>query len=74
MYAEVLKNTEVADFSLKNKLPFIQLIDAPLSPIQPTQISLLRKLLIGIFIGGIAGAAIVIARRIWLDIMTERAA
>ena len=72
MYAEVLKNTEVADFSLKNKLPFIQLIDAPLSPIQPTQISLVRKLLIGIIIGGFLGAAMVIGRRIWIDIMSDQ--
>ena len=71
MYAEVLKNTEVADFSLKNKLPFIQLIDAPLSPIQPTQISLLRKLLMGIIIGGFIGSALVVCRRIWLDIMAD---
>jgi hypothetical protein len=71
MYAEVLKNTEVADFSLKNKMPFIQVIDAPLSPIQPTQISLLRKLLISIIIGGIIGSVLVVGRKVFLDIMAE---
>lgn len=71
MYAEVLKNTEVADFSLKNKMPFIQVIDVPLSPIQPTQISLLRKLLISILIGGIVGCVLVVGRKIFMDIMAE---
>lgn len=71
MYAEVLKNTEVADFSLKNKLPFIQVIDVPLSPIQPTQLSLFRKLLIGILIGGIAGSMLVVGRKVFRDIMAE---
>jgi uncharacterized protein involved in exopolysaccharide biosynthesis len=69
MYAEVLKNTEIADFSLKNKLPFIQVIDEPISPIQPTQVSLLRMLLIGIIAGGMIGSVYVIGRRIYLDIM-----
>lgn len=71
MYAEVLKNTEVADFSLKNKMPFIQVIDSPLSPIQPIQISLFRKLFLGILIGGVIGSVFVVARRIMKDIMHE---
>jgi uncharacterized protein involved in exopolysaccharide biosynthesis len=70
MYAEVLKNTEVADFSLKNKMPFIQVIDSPMSPIYPTQVSLIRKLAIGIIIGGLIGSAIVIGRFIYNDIMS----
>lgn len=69
MYAEVLKNTEVADFSLKNKTPFIQVIDAPLAPIQPVQLSLLRKLLIGIIIGGAIGAVFVIGRKLLRGVM-----
>lgn len=71
MYAEVLKNTEVADFSLKNKMPFVQVVDAPISPIYPTQISLLRKLIIGILLGGVIGSAIVVGRLIYRNIMEE---
>jgi hypothetical protein len=70
MYAEVLKNTEIADFSLKNKLPFIQVIDEPLSPILPTQTSPLRMLLISIIAGGMIGSIYVIGRRIYHDLMT----
>lgn len=69
MYAEVLKNTEIADFSLKNKLPFIQVIDEPLSPIPPTQVSLLRKLLIGIIVGGAIGCFYVIGRQVFREIL-----
>jgi hypothetical protein len=64
MYAEVLKNTEVADFSLKNKTPFIQVIDEPIAPIEPIRMSLLRKLAIGLIIGGAIGVAYVIARKL----------
>ena len=65
MYAEVLKNVEVADFSLKNKTPFIQVIDAPLAPLQPVTLSFLRQMIIGILIGGILGGLVVIGRMIY---------
>ncbi len=71
MYAEVLKNTEVADFSLRNKTPFIQVIDAPMVPIQPVEMSFVRKLLIGLIIGSIIGAVLIIGRRIYLDLMSD---
>ena len=38
MYGESVKNLEFADFSLKTKTPFIQLIDAPLPPLTANQI------------------------------------
>ena len=69
MYAEVLKNTEVADFSLRVKTPFIQVIDAPILPLGPIQLSLIRQLLIGIIMGGALGLALVIGRKILIDIL-----
>lgn len=71
MYGEVLKNTEIADFALRNKTPFIQVIDAPIPPIEPDQVSLIRKLLIGIIIGGAIGVAIVVVRKIFISIMSK---
>lgn len=71
MYAEVLKNTEIADFSLRNKTPFIQVIDAPIAPIFPTQSSLLRKIIIGLILGGGLGVVIVSARKAYRDIMQK---
>jgi len=67
MYAEVLKNTEVADFSLRIKTPFIQVIDAPILPLSPIQLSLIRQLLIGVIMGGALGTALVMGRKIILD-------
>lgn len=71
MYAEVLKNTEVADFSLKNKMPFIQVIDSPILPIAPTQFSIIRKFALAVILGGLIGSIYVIGRRIFLDILSE---
>lgn len=71
MYAEVLKNTEVADFSLKNKMPFIQVIDSPILPIAPTQFSLIRKFALAVILGGLIGSIYVVGRRIFLDILSE---
>ena len=65
MYAEVIKNVEIADFSVKNKTPFIQVIDAPMAPIMPIQLSLIRQLLIGIIIGGVLGSLLVIGRMMY---------
>jgi len=71
MYAEVLKNTEVADFSLRNKTPFIQVIDSPILPIAPVQFSPIRHLLIGLIIGGVIGFAIVAGRKLFNAVMSR---
>lgn len=69
MYAEVLKNTEVADFALRNKTPFIQVIDSPILPIAPTQLSLPRQLLIGLILGAAIGVALVTGRKFFKENM-----
>ncbi len=69
MYAEVLKNTEVADFSLRNKTPFIQVVDSPLLPIAPVLLSLPRLLFIGLILGGAVGLVIIIGRKFLKGIM-----
>ena len=73
MYAEILKNTEAADFNLRNKTPFIQVIDTPIPPINAVEQSLLRKLLIGMIIGGLIGSVLVIGRKAYRDMMTKGA-
>jgi len=71
MYAEVLKNVEVADFTVKNKTPFIQVIDTPIPPIQPVRLSLIRQLLIGLIIGSVIGSIVVIGRKIYRNTMAS---
>ena len=72
MYAEVLKNTEIADFSLRNKTPFIQVIDTPIPPIRPSELSLIRKIIKGLILGSIIGVAIVVCRKAWHELMAEK--
>jgi hypothetical protein len=69
MYQEVLKNTEVASFSLRTKTPFIQVIDAPANPIEPASLSLWRKAIIGLVLGGVIGAALIAGRKLFRDAM-----
>jgi len=71
MYAEVLKNTEVADFSLRSKTPFIQVIDAPIAPINPSELSLVRMIIKGLILGALIGSVLVIGRKAWREIMAE---
>lgn len=69
MYVEVVKNTEVADFSLRNKTPFIQVIDSPVYPIRPVIPSLPRKIILGLLLGGMAGAMGIVLRKVLRDAM-----
>jgi uncharacterized protein involved in exopolysaccharide biosynthesis len=71
MYGEAVKNTEIAGFSLKNKTPFIRVIDSPLSPLAAVRPSLPRSLLIGILLGGLVGSIFVVGRMVWRNIMTS---
>lgn len=71
MYAEVLKNTEVADFSLRSKTPFIQVIDMPIPPISPSKASFWRSIFMGTVIGGLLGVIFVAARKAIRELMSE---
>ena len=70
MYAESAKNLEIADFTLKSKTPFVQLIDEPVSPIKPESESLLMGLIMGGLLGVFVGISFVIARKIYRDTMS----
>jgi len=67
MYSEVTKNLEVADFALKDKTPFIQLIDEPILPIIPQKSSLLKAIMLGLFLGVFLGTAFVVTRKMFRD-------
>jgi hypothetical protein len=69
MHGEALKNMEYADFALRNKTPFITLIDNPLPPIRAQRPSLLRALVLGLALGVGLGAAFVLGRKIYRDAM-----
>lgn len=69
MYAEATKNLEVADFALKNKTPFIQLIDEPILPIIPQKISILKAIILGLFLGVFLGTVYVVTRKMFRDVL-----
>lgn len=71
MYAESLKNLELADFALKNVLPFIQPIDRPFLPLQANSNSFVMSLIKGFFLGIFIGVAFVVARKLYFDAMNN---
>ena len=68
--AKAKENLEIADFSLKNKTPFIQVIDEPMDPITPRIPSLLKAIIIGMFIGCLLSVIFFVARKILRDTMS----
>ncbi len=71
MYGEALRNQQFAELSLKNKEPFIALIDSPLSPIGPNKKSMLRAIIIGLILGVMVGITFVLGRKIYRDAMNS---
>ncbi len=70
-YGVSLKNFEIADFTLKSKTPFIQVIDVPFAPLKAVNESKIRNLLTGAFIGILLSSLIIIARKIFRDAMQQ---
>ncbi len=67
MYAEAEKNLQVADLSLKNKTPYIQMIDEPLLPIAPKKPSIIQALIKGLLLGLCLGVVFVLLKKIVRD-------
>ncbi len=64
MYGEAVKNLELSDFALKNKRPYVQVIDMPFSPNEPSARSLAKAIAIGIGLGILLGTLFLIFRRL----------
>jgi capsular polysaccharide biosynthesis protein len=69
--AKALENLEIADFTLKNKTPFIQVIDEPLKPLLPVKPSFLKALIFGGILGGMLSIAFILLRKIFRDTMSS---
>lgn len=66
-YTKVIEQKEIAEFSLNDQTPVVQIIDYPISPIEPSKSSLIKNLIIALLIGGFLGAAFIIGRKIIRD-------
>ena len=73
VYGEALKNQEIADFSLKSKTPFIQIIDTPIPPLSPSKnlMDYIINAIIGGILGGFIGITFFLGRKIFRDAMSE---
>ncbi len=71
MHGESIKNLEYTDFVLKNKTPFITLIDNPIPPLRPQRKSKTRALIVGLILGLMIGSSLVILRKIYRDTMAD---
>jgi hypothetical protein len=71
MYNEAIKNAEVADFTIKSRVPFVQLIDEPFPPLKPIKPSKITNLLMGLIIGIIIGSMLIILRKIYNDALKK---
>lgn len=70
-YAEAVKNKEAADFTLKTKTPFIQTIDTPIPPLQPSKNTntYIKSIIIGFLLGLFCAVFFIIVRKVLRDIM-----
>ncbi len=55
IYAEIVKNLELAKISLRKETPLIQIIDSPLLPLDRTNVNMFFSIFLGGLIGGIIG-------------------
>lgn len=69
MYGEAIKNLEIAEFSLKNKTPFIQLIDEPITPLYGIGQSRIKAIIIGGVLGAFLAIGFIAGRKVLRDVM-----
>lgn len=71
MYGEAVKNRELAEFNLRNKKPFITLLDSPIPPLGEQRPPLIRSLVIGLLLGVFIGITFVLGRKIYRDALNS---
>lgn len=67
VYAEAVKNVEMAEFALKTNTPFLSHLDVPVAPIKPDPRGRAKALLTGFFIGLILSSGYVLGRKVITD-------
>ena len=67
MFAEVVKQAEMADFALRRKIPYVKIIDMARKPLRPVKMSILRSTAITLSIGILLGCIAIILRKTVMD-------
>ena len=63
MYGESIKNLELADFALRNRIPYVQPIDLPIPPLVGTPYGKKKALVLGLGLGLLLGGLFVTGRK-----------
>lgn len=71
MDAEVEKNLQIADFTLKNKTPYIEVIDEPMLPLLADRPSIIQNFIKGMLLGLILSLGFVVVRKFLRDVMAR---
>jgi hypothetical protein len=71
LYSQSITQTETADFALRNKTPYVQIIDKPARPILPIRVSKSKSLLMAFFIGSILATLFIIGRKFLRQALAE---
>ncbi len=66
-FLKVVEQKEIAEFTLNDKTPVVQIIDYPISPIEPSESHLIKDLVLACFIGGFLSLLFIIGRKILRD-------
>ena len=71
MYGESVRNLELADFALRNKVPYVQAIDLPIPPLTGFGYGKKKALAWGLGLGLALGALFVIGRKMVRDAIND---
>lgn len=69
IYAEVVKNLELATFTLQQETPLIQVVDRSYLPLKKEKASKLKGLLLGGILAGFLTVGFLLGRRWWKSLM-----
>jgi hypothetical protein len=69
IYAEVIKNLEVARGMLQRETPLIQVIDSPVLPLNNDRVGKFKAMLTGIFVAVLVATLLIITIRVYRGIM-----
>ncbi len=65
--AKAMESLEMADFALKYKTPYLQIIDKPFSPLNRRRFNILKTTIMGLFLGLFISIGFIVIRKIYRD-------
>lgn len=71
MYGEVIKNLELSKLTMAQETPIVQVIDAPILPLEKKRFGKLKGLVIGGLLGGFLIVFILVFRRIYQEMLAD---